>query len=245
MITEDPWDLLRTGSAEQGLSIIRERYARDASPSHIMELGVAYMWLADYRAASDHFQNSARTSPTPTEDFLGFAGAAEWCLDNYSTAVGLWRAGLNAAYAAEGVCSRSPMLLLLASILRPELLPRREAEEMLVEKAKNPRLKFWPGTLAQFMAGQIDRAALEASWVGNVAKYVRGVMPHAKWLTQFYEEILEFGRGGLSLTGVRTSLRFMVDLSHAKWSEHFNFVHLLWNPEFFIARHEAQWAERV
>jgi hypothetical protein len=137
------------------------------------------------------------------------------------------------------------MLLLLGSILRPGLLPRKGAEEMLMEKAKNPRLKFWPGTLAQFMTGQIDRAALEASWVGHVAKFVRGVRPDAKWLTQFYEEILEFGHGGLSLTGVRASLRSMVDLSQPEWSEHLNFVHLLWNPEFFIARHEAQLAERA
>jgi hypothetical protein len=205
-----------------------------------MGLGVAYMWLADYGSASDHFQNSRRTSPTRGEGLYGFAGAAEWCLDNYSTAVVLWRAGLGAPYAAEGVCFRSSMLLLLGSILRPGLLPRKEAEETLMEKAKNPRLKFWPGTLAQFMAGQIDRAALEASWVGNVAKFVRGVRPDAKWLSQFYEEILEFGRGGLSVTEVRASLGSIVDLSQAEWSEHLNFVHLLWNPEFFIARREAQ-----
>lgn len=195
MSSQSPWDLLRCGNADQGLTMIRERYRLAPSPSNIMALGVSYMWVGDYKAASQHFQYSIQTDKTPGEGYFGFTGAAEWCLENYSTAVQHWRAGLKAPYAAGGVCIHSPMLLLLASILRPGLFPRREAEELLTQKAKDPRLKFWPGTLGQFIAGQIHEAALEASWLGNIARNVRGVMPQAKWLTEFYKVVLTLGRG--------------------------------------------------
>lgn len=238
----DPWNLLQSGDAAQGLAVLRQRHAKIPSPSHIMELGVAYMWVRDYAAALKHFQYSIRTDRRASEYYYRFAGAAAWCLGSYSSAVESWHAGLDARYANAGVCIRSAMVLLLTSILRPVLFSRKEAEDILLQKAKDPRLAFWPGTLGQFIAGQIDAATLEESWVGNLSRTVRGVMPHARWLTGFYKVVLEFGDGRLSLGDLRRAMKAMVEISQPEWYEHLNFVHLLWNEEFFIARHEAQTA---
>ena len=44
------WPLLRFGRDDRALLSLRDAYEREPNPSHIMELGVAYLWASDYGA---------------------------------------------------------------------------------------------------------------------------------------------------------------------------------------------------
>jgi hypothetical protein len=116
----NPWHLLRYGDAEQALALLRRVYARQSTPSHIMELGVAYLWTGDYDSARAHFNDAIRKFPRSMSSFYGMAGVAEWCMGECAAAVGDWRAGLNARFAdAAGLGIRLPLLLFTASVLAP------------------------------------------------------------------------------------------------------------------------------
>jgi len=153
MDKQRPWDHLRQGTPEVGLRIIRERYLLDPNASHIMEMGIAYIWAGHYELAEQNFQQAINTHPTPGNVFYGMPGAAMWCLDDPGAAVRHWHEGLNAPYAVGGVGIHLPLLLFLASTLRPRVYVKEDAEGILRERVKNPRAKSWPGPLAKFVLG--------------------------------------------------------------------------------------------
>jgi tetratricopeptide (TPR) repeat protein len=235
----NPWELVRHGDIASGIRMMEEGYKQDPSPSRTRQLGTAYLWAHEYEAALKHFQHAIKTEHSPGEDLYGFAGSALWCLRKYSLAVESWKAGVNAPSATGGVCTRSPMLLLLASILRPGSFSRKRAEDILLRKAENPRVRNWPGTLAQFLAGIIDKARLEASWIGYIGKDVPDVMPEARWLTSFYESVVELDKGQIDSSHFRRLMSSAVDVSHTQWADQRSFVHLIRYPEYFIARQES------
>ncbi len=239
MNNETPWTLLRCGEIGSGILLMQEEFKREPSPSHVLQLGVAYLLAEQYQAASRHFQHAIATDRAPGEILYALAGVAEWCVDNYSAAVSHWQTGAMARYAVGGVCIHSPMLLLAASIIRPTTFSKELAESMLSEKVKDPRAGNWPGTLGRFVLGMIDETSLEASWVGYIAQNVRGVPPHRKWMTRFYKKVLERGREEISIIDFRKLMRLMVDTSQPDWSHEGDFVHLVRNAEFFVARHES------
>ncbi len=66
---------------EQGLALLLNAYTRDPSSSHVMELGVAYLWAGKYQEAAKHFEHATQTHRHTSAAFYGMAGAAYWCLD--------------------------------------------------------------------------------------------------------------------------------------------------------------------
>ncbi len=193
MNNQNPWDHLRQENAEQGLTILRERYTHDPSGSHTMELGVAYLWVEDYEAAEQHFQYAIKTHRTLGDVFYGMAGAAVWCTDNPGAAVRHWHAGLDAPYAVGGVGIRLPLLLFLASILRPNVYPRNDASRVLLKRIQDPRSKYWPGPLAKFVLGLGDEKTLANLCTGTNELDTL----HRKWLVRFYQTVLAWGQGNL------------------------------------------------
>jgi len=198
--------------------------------------------MRDYEAAAKHFERQIERKEKPIirseGDYL-YLGTARWCLADYSSAVNHWQAAINAPYAIGGVCTHSPLLLILASILRPGLFDRTKAEEMLSKKANDPRAQYWPGTLARYVAGIMDNDTVEESWVGNVSRYEKGVMSDRRWLTTFYKTLLEVGPNGINERDFRQSLLSMVKPSQFHAWRPSEFFNLTRHQEFYIARYEA------
>ena len=227
---------MRRGDVEQALALMREGYACDPSPSHAMRLGVGYLWAKEYQAAWEHFQLAIQRHPNSIAAFFGMAGAAKWCMDEPDAAVMIWKSGLNAQYADGAGGVQLPLLLSVASILKPSVLSRSEAGQILAKKAQDSRMNNWPGPLAMFVLNSIDVRALEAR---SIQSGSREAPPHRKWLVSFYRGLLEFDRADLKLREFEELMRRMVDTSDPKWAEERSFLRLLWSEEFFIARHEA------
>ena len=69
----NPWTSLRQKDVEPGLGLIRRNYEHDPTPSHIMELGVAFLWLADYKAAAEHFEQAIKKDRFTSSIYFGMA----------------------------------------------------------------------------------------------------------------------------------------------------------------------------
>ncbi|HSZ62833.1 MAG TPA: hypothetical protein VK828_13605 [Terriglobales bacterium] len=215
---------------------MREGYARDPSASHIMRLGVGYLWTEKYQAAWEHFQYAMQRDPFTTARFFGMAGAAKWCVEEPDAAVRFWESGLDSQFADGAGGVHLPLLLWVASILRPNVFSRSDANQLLERKVKDPRVKNWPGALAQFALHQIDEKTLEErSTQGNS----RETAPSRDWLIAFYRRVLDLYRGDLNPKEFKGLMQRMTDTSAPRWSEERSLLSLLWNEEFFIARHEA------
>lgn len=233
-----PWGLLRSGDVEKGLAILREEFDRLPAPSETLSLGVGYMWAGMYEVASQHFTAAAHSKRTPSEKLFGFAGAAEWHLENKAIAVKLWQEGLKAPYAVGGVCSQPPMLLFAASVLQPGSFSKQDAEGLIASASERVRAKF-QAALGRFLLGQIEEKDVEPYWVDYVEKYVRGEVPYLKWLTEFYKNVLSLSRDEQLMNTFRSRMHSITDTSTREWSDMRSFVSLLGQPEFFIARSEA------
>ncbi|MGA9129550.1 MAG: hypothetical protein WB425_15550 [Terracidiphilus sp.] len=233
---ENQWDLVRRGDVEQGVALMRENYGRDPSPSYIMELGVGYLWTEKYKAAWEHFQYAMQRHPLTTDVFYGMSGAARWCIGEPDAAVSSWKTGLDAQFADAAGGVHLPLLLWVASVLRPNVLSSREAIVLLEKRVKDPRVKNWPGALAQFVLNIIDEKTLEER---SIERINRIISPRRKWMIAFYKCVVELERSDLSREEFNVLMGEMSDTSISEWSQERNFLSLLWNEEFFIARHEA------
>lgn len=236
MINQSPWQSLRSGNVKHGLDLMREGYRGDPSASHIMQLGVGYLWVQDYLAAREHFQEAVERYPRSMSSFYGMAGVAHWCIDEPAAAVKCWQLGLNAEYADAAGGIHLPLLLFVASILKPASSSRNEAEQLLKKKTRDPRVKNWPGPLAKFVLNGLNQEALEDL---SKEQTKREISPYRKWLIRFYKDVLDLGRGDLKSERFKKQLELMVDTKQPEWLDEKNFVHLVWNEEFFIARYEA------
>jgi hypothetical protein len=235
--TLNPWRLLRYGDPKQGLAFLLDVWKWNSTPSHIMELGVAYLWTGDFEAASKHFDETIRKFPGSISSFYGMAGVAKWCLGDFSAAVGAWTAGLNVRYAdAGGRGVQIPLLLLVASVLEPVFFQREKAEEILLRKIEDVRADSWPGSLLRFVLGQESAE----SATGAVPPTKLFAQKHHEWLIEFYREILGFRRGDLTITQFREALNAATDTSQPEFADEDYFLSLMWSEEFFIARHAAQ-----
>jgi hypothetical protein len=241
--THNPWRLLQTNRGDKALALLRERFTQEPTPGNSISLGAALMWVGDYSAAHDHLQVSLENDKKRqmnSEVEYSFLGAAEWCRDNHPAAIRYWLAGRTAPYAVLGVCIHAPMLLWMASILRPELPLNADAIlGELKEKLKDPRTNMWPGTLGRFVAGLAGIEAVRSSWTGSREQIEKGVFPHCRWKTDFYRNLLQLREGHITSQQFKQEAATLADPdSCATWDED-AFVQLLRFPEFYIARHES------
>ena len=239
--TDNPWRLLQLDRGGEAVEILRERYEQRPTPRNSIALGTSLLWVGDYVTARGHFRSSlekANRLRMGSERDYAFLGTAEWCLDNCSVALECWQAGKAAPYAVLGVCIESPMLLFIASTLKPELpLNTSAVLDGLKEELSDPRTTMWPGTLAQFIAGLTSIEAVQSSWTGNREQNARGVFPDCRWKTEFYRELLQVHEGRTTLQRFRQVLANLVDPDrYSSWEED-DFIHLIRFPEFYISRH--------
>jgi hypothetical protein len=236
MSVTDQWEALMRGDVERGLTLMQESFNETPTPSTLVTLGLGYLWVEKYDVARNHFQDWMDRYRVTSDAYFALIGAAQWCLDDTIAACGSWKLGLGAQYIDMAGGIESPLLLWVGSILRPNDTLRREATQILREKVKDPTVRHWPGALAQFVLHQIDESHLEERSTEHLSQKIP---PRRKWQVAFYKHVLELKRGGKSTGDTDGTMRGLVDTSGSAWSQDKDFLQLVRNPEFYIARHEA------
>jgi hypothetical protein len=236
------WDLLRRGFLEQGITLMEQSFNETPTPSTLVTLGLGYLWIEKYEAASKHFQDWIDKYGVTMDAYFALIGAAQWCLDNYVSASESWKSGLRAQYIDMAGGIESPLLLWVASVLKSNDKLRKEAVKILGDKVRSPKVKHWPGPLAQFVLCQIDEESLNDRSAGPMN---RNTPPRTKWQIAFYRHVLARERGSLSSYDFQEALERLVDTSLPEWSNEEDFLQLVRNPEFYIARHEALKSEKM
>lgn len=230
----DPWKLLRAGNAKKGFALIKRRHAKEGTPSDIISLGAAYLWLGEYQSAWDHFHAANQAYPRQLSDFYGMAGVAKWCLGDHTEAVRQWRTGLDAHYAdANGLGIKLPLLLFFASVVQSNVIKRSLVEELLVKKTKDTRSYEWPGAIARCIVGLTN----ESDLLSQCEVKDKSEAGDRKWLFGFYTALFALHRG--DRTAFSSAMRNLSDTSGPDWSDHDFFLFRMWGGEFFLARHEA------
>lgn len=231
------WRLLRAGQAEQeeGLRLARQNYAQNPSPSSVMELGVALLWLRRYGEAWEHFCSVISADPRSGDNDYGMAGVAKWCLGEPQEATAKWRAGLKAKYVRAGRPFYLPLLLYFASALRPEVLNPIEAGKLLQETLTHPKIDLWPGPIVKFVLGRINEDEFQRSCQStNPVETQRRTRP---WSAEFYRSLVR--RERVTPLEFKDSMRKLVDTSQPEWQEEGVFTSRVWHEEFFLARYES------
>jgi hypothetical protein len=229
----EAWALLRAGQTEEGLAQFRRACDLQATPSHVMELGVAYLWSEQYETASDHFHWAVKKYPNSISEFYGMAGAASWCLGQFSEAAGDWSDGLSAQYTdTDGLGVRLPLLLLTASVLRPNVFGRDSAVDLLMQKVEDPRIGSWPGPLVMRVLEHISEPELL-----NYCDLDETEACQRRWLADFYGAVIR--QGTISEPDFKQELLRLTDVSRPEWQDMDFFLACMWSEEFFLARFEA------
>jgi hypothetical protein len=232
-MAQTPWDILRQGNKQEAFDLFCKRGDRD-QPSHIMELGVAYLWAQEYQAAWEHFDAANRRQPKYMDIFYGMAGAAKWCLCEMEAAVAQWRIGVRCRYADGAGGMGSPLLLFFASVVEPRLFERTEAEKLISKRADNPsRVRNWPGPVGQFVLGRINAGVLLAKMAESKSKDASDLL-----LVEFYIGVLARARGDMQ------DFERQMQKAAATSDDDFDvnnrqYLAKLWCPAFFLARYEA------
>jgi hypothetical protein len=239
MDSRSVWPLLRAGKAdqEQGLELCRRAYARDPSASHIMQLGIALLWLKQYAQAWEHFSTITRRqapkwTSNKSESFYGMAGVAKWCLGERHEAIAEWVPGLKADYGSAGGV-KIPLLLFFASVISPELYNGKTVKELMLEKAKDVRIKAWPGPIVRWILGQVNGGEFLMLCQGRDKCDLRDNL----WQAEFYRSLMRFERSKIS--NFRESMNKLTDLQQPEWQDQDAFLSRIWKEEYFLARHEA------
>lgn len=232
----NPWSLLwgTPSEQEQGMSVVRQWYSQSPTPSHTMELGIAYLWLQRYMEALEHFQGAIKTDPRRGDELFGMAGVAKWCLGKPNEAVDLWEAGLKAKYArAGGLGVRMPMLLFFASSVKPQTRERSFAEKLLLRCTNDPRIRHWPGPIAKMLLGQINESDFQIQCKGSGDYDTRS----RYWLADFYKIVQQHDQSKIPV--FKEAMQKLTDTTKPDWSEEKLLLYRIWGEEFFLARHEA------
>ena len=226
------WELLRKGEKRQGVDVLLEKYNEKPSTSHTMSLGVAYLWIEDYESAWTHFQHAIATQRWTSDSYYGMAGTAKWCSNEPEAAMECWKSGLDCDYGdAGGASVGNRLLLFVASVLRKDARAEKEAIALLKAKKDDPRISTWPGPLVLLALGKknVDLGMERAK------------RPQARLaVLRFYESLLSLGKSKLTPDEFIKEMGEVADTSQPQWLDEKAFTSLLWNEEFFIARHESR-----
>jgi hypothetical protein len=202
-----------------------------------MEFGIAHLWLGNYQTAWEHFDRANRDHPKSMSGFYAKAGVAKWCLDESEEAVNQWRIGLECGYADLGRV-HLPLLLFIASVIKPQVFSRTEAEAILTARLNDLDVNSWPATLVGFVLGRIDEQQLRTLGP-RYYNWIPGWPAQFHWLADFYVGIVDYSHG--NAVGFNKAMRKAALIS---WDEYEPrgglFLSKLWAEEFFIARHEAR-----
>lgn len=237
------WALIRNGSTQQGLDLMREVVMRDPSASHVMRLGLAYLWLGRYSAASEQFQIAIQNTARPSTELYGMAGVAKWCLGDHEAALREWNNGYVALDVNDQTRVRLPLLAFAAAILRMDFHNKRHDALILLETLERLGTVDWRAPLIRVVLGLKEETP--PAPVSAEARELEVSL--RKWSMQFYEAIRNFDlrlpsqldRPDLRAEELKKSMRRLADSSQPEWAETSAFISLIRHEEYFIARHVA------
>jgi hypothetical protein len=236
MSVEEQWTLIRRGDVEGGLAHMHKAFVDTPNPSTLVTLGLGYLWTERYEDACFLLEDWMRTYGTIMEIYLAFVGVARWCLDDPTAATESWMRGLDAQQVDMAGGMESPLLLWVSSVLREERTIQRKALQVLAEKVKDPKVRHWPGPLAQFVLGQIDEERLDEC---SVERTGQRITPRRAWQVEFYKLALGMQQAHLTPLEFDTMMKAKLLNSVLELSGIEDFLQLVRNPEYYLARHEA------
>lgn len=225
------WDLIRTGDIRTGLARMRRDFEAEPDASRTMELGVAYLWLREYRAAADHFDEANRKRPGEMSTYYEMAGTAQWCLRQPEKAVAEWLKSTECEYVDVAGGVTPALLLYFASTYMPVAYDRAATVKMLEARARDERATMWPGPIAAYLAGLISLDELERGFISTDESDT--ALRH--WQAGFYlalgdHEVVAAGAFALKMRQTSTVTDMDFDPSYP------DYLTKLWHSEFFLAR---------
>ncbi len=235
MASEKWLDQLKAGMHDEAIEELKHSEAYRRIPASLeLNIGVAHMWAEDYQAALMHFRAMLPRAHRGDIDY-GMAGSAAWCLGQEEIAVDYWKKGVDAPYAIAGANTRTPLLLFMTSMLKPEMFSRNVAQELLVKKSVEWQIKNWPGPIAEFILGKASEETARKS--GGDRETQGQLWPHQAWQFSFYKLLSAVVVGEMSPTTLKGALRTAIDVSGSECLEGLNFFDFLRLEEFYVARH--------
>lgn len=237
MASEKWLDQLKAGMHGEAMEELKRDTAYQRIPASLMiNVGVAHMWAGEFQSALAHFGEAAQ-SRDATDILYGMAGSAAWCLGQAELAIEYWRKGVNPDYAVAGANTRTPLLLFMASVLKPQISSRRVAEDLLAAKSTEWRIKNWPGPIAEFILGKANEETVRRS--GGNPRTEGQLMPYQTWQFEFYKLLSAAVAGEMPPTALKGTLHTAINVSGSDCLEGLNFFNFLRLEEFYIARQFA------
>ena len=245
----DWWDCMRNGDVDNALQSMRESFVAEGSLTDAISLGTGYLWTQQYERAWTHLDSYNRSSPFQYAPTINLAGVAQWCMNDPDAAVEQWQLGCRAEYGDTiGLNIQPPLLLFFASVAAPGSFPKAAAEELLEEKAADPRSEKWP--LVQFVLGRIGECELrdESASATNTPNRVntlvgdprieRGIRLH-RWRGDFWQGVLELAAGNTER--YRDIMQRTGDVTWDEYDECRDLFLIKFRlcEELYLARHEA------
>lgn len=226
------WERMRLGDADGALDQMRVEFSCNPDSSHLISLGIGYLWCHKYKEAANHFTAAISSRPKYMDTIYAMAGVAWWCLDRRTAAVDVWRDGIGCEFqdpSGIGVV----LLLYFAAVLEPKLVTRAEVEAMLSKCLTLPQASIWPGALGKYLLHKCDRDELDSECNGGY----RDENMIRNWYTAFYRGVIAYANGDLGRYHI--AMRDVADLSRPEWEVRQFFFSAVWSEEFFLARHES------
>lgn len=227
----DCWELMRDGQRSSAIEVMMQEYLEKDLPTNAIQLGVGLLWLGQYDDAAMHFHQYNERYPGQLAHTYNLAGAARWCQLDLAEAVETWQAGMDCQYADSAGGVESALLLLFAETSRPSLFNNQTSMSIIEARLEDPRSRRWPGPLAAYAVGRIDRAMVEseAVWRDDYVTRLRG------WKIEFWTGVIAARAGRTA--DFRRQMEFVSALSWRDYDDNRSlFIDKLWGPEYYLAR---------
>lgn len=235
MRVEEQWDLIRKGYVEEGISLMQQTFEATPNPSTLVNLGLGYLWTERYEDVCRLFVAWMDRYRTSMEIYFALIGVAQWCLNDPIAATESWRSGLEAQHLDMAGGMESPLLLWLSAVLRQDKAAQAKALHVLEAKVKNSKAKHWPGPLGRFVLGDIDEKSLSELSKGRNGEETS---LRRSWQISFYKIIWSVRTSDVSRDKFLRLLRVELRNLNVDFSESDEFLQVIRNPEFYLARHE-------
>ena len=159
MGVEQQWALIRAGYVDQGIDLMRRTLDENPNPSNLVTLALGHIWAERYVEACLLIEDWISRFRVTMAVYASLVGVSRWCLGDVIAARESFYAGLGAQYRDLAEVEL-PLLLWVCSVLRQEEAMQEKASQLLRARVESPKVRHWPGPLAQLILGRLDEDSL-------------------------------------------------------------------------------------